>query len=126
MAVRDPSHNSDHFMVMECLRGDSPREHACYLRHRIRLLLRPPRHQTRTWADKLFAELRRAVPKTDKRTALHNSWISAETWRLVDERVSTRREPGRNQRRLQRLGRDIRELLKEDRRRRAKTAGEEV
>ena len=31
VAVRDPQHNSNHFMVMGCLRGASPREHLRYL-----------------------------------------------------------------------------------------------
>ena len=31
VAVRDPRHNSNHFMVMVCLCGASPREHSRYL-----------------------------------------------------------------------------------------------
>ena len=79
-------------------------EQLCYLGIITRLLIRPPGIQTRMRVDKLFAELRRAVPKLNKRTARHNSWISEETWRLVDKRVSARREPRRDQRRLRQLG----------------------
>ena len=93
-----PRHNSDHFMVVGCLCGASLREHSCYLRHSTRLPICPPGRQTRTQADKLFAELRRAVLKLDKQAARHNSWILEEMWRLVDELVSARREPGRYQR----------------------------
>ena len=53
-------------------------------------------------------------------------WILAETWRLVDERVSARQEPGRDHRRLRRLGQSIRAYLKEDRIRRVVTVLEDV
>ena len=115
VAVQDLRHKSDHFMVVECLRGAYPRERSHYLGHSMRLPLHPPGHQTRTRADKLFTELWCAIPKLEKWEARHSLWISAETWILVDKRVSTRREPGRYQRILQQLGRDIRAMLKEDR-----------
>ena len=103
VAARDPRHNSNHFMVVRCLSGASPREHSCYLGCRTRLPLRLPGRHMRTREDKLFAELRSAVSKPDKRTARCNSCISEETWRIVDKRVSTSREPGRGQRRLRQL-----------------------
>ena len=86
----------------------------------------PPGRQTRTWADELFAELRRVVSKQDKRSACHNLCISAETWILVDERVSTRSEPGRYQQRLRQLGRAIWDSLKEYRQHRVTKSGEAV
>ena len=92
--VRYPRHNSDHIMVLGCLYGASLREHYCYLGRRMRLPLRPPIHQKRTRADKIFAEFWRAIPKQDKRSSCHNSRILAEMSRLVNKRVSTRREPG--------------------------------
>ena len=91
MALWDPRHNSDHFMVVGCLRRASLREHSRYFGRRTCLPLRPPGRQTRKRADKLFAELRRVVPKPYKHTERHNSWISAETFRLVDKIVSTSR-----------------------------------
>ena len=113
VAVWIPRHNSDHFMVVGSLHGSSPREHSRYLGSRTRLPLRPPGRQTRTRADKLFTELRRAVPKPDKQAPHQKSWISADTWRLVNKRVSTRRESGRDQRRLRKSGRTIQASLKE-------------
>ena len=66
-------------------------------------------------------------PKARKKwAARHNSLISAETWRLVDERVSARQEPGRDQQRLRRRGCDILAALKEYRRRWEATTGEDV
>ena len=126
LSAQDPSHNSDHFIVMGCLHGEFPREHSCYIRRRMRLPLQLPGHQTRTWTEHIFAELRHAVPNLDKRVARHNSWILEETWRLIDKRVSARWEPGRDQRRLRWLGRAMREALKENMRQRALTVGEDV
>ena len=126
VAVQDPRHNSYHFMVMGSLHGASPREHSNFLGSRTQLPLIPPGNKTRTRADELFTELRRAVPKRGKLSSLHNLRISEETWRLVDKRFSTRREPERYQQRLRRLARAIRYPLKEYRRRRVTTAGEAV
>ena len=126
MAVLDPRHIHEHLMVLGCLHGASPREHSCYLGRRIRLPLRPPVRQMRTRVENIFSELRCAIPKLDKQEACRNSWISAEAWIIVNKRVSMRQEPGQDQRRLRRLGRAIWEAMKEDRRRREVTAGEDV
>ena len=106
--------------------GTSLRERSIYLGRRMHLLLHPSGRQMRTRAENIFAELRRAVTKPDKQVAHHNSWILMEMWRLVNKRVSTRREPGQEQRRLRRLGRAIQAALKEDRRRREATEVENV
>ena len=90
VAFQDPRHIFNRFVDLGCLCRASLKGHYSYLGRRARLPLHPPSCQTRTRADKLFDELRRAVPKPDKRTERHNLWISNETWRLVDERVSTR------------------------------------
>ena len=94
VSVWDPRHNSDHFVVMRCLRGASPREHLCYLMQQTRLPLKLLGIQTRNQADTLFAELRSAVPKTYKRVVCQNLRIAEETWRITDNRVYSRREPG--------------------------------
>ena len=50
----------------------------------------------------------------------------AATWRLVDERVSARRDPAKDQALIRRLGCAIKAILETDRRRQAEEAGEEV
>ena len=47
-------------------------------------------------------------------------------WRLVDERVSTRRDPRYGKADRRRLGKEIKESLAKDRRRRTEEAGAEV
>ena len=63
---------------------------------------------------------------TAPREARRNAWISAETWRLVDERVATRRNPRACQVERQTLGRRIRRSLAEDWKRRTEEAGAAV
>ena len=99
MNVRDPRHKSDHFMVVGCLCGDSPRNFFLP-RAQDAHTATSARPSDEDAADTIFAELRRAVLNPDKRAARHDLWISAETWILVDERVSARQETGREQRRI--------------------------
>ena len=124
VSVRDPRHNSDHYMVMGCLPSASLTEHKRYLGGRKKLPLRPPKEPTRE--DDAFAALRRAVPKAKAREARRNKWISEETRRLVNERVSARRDPAKGQALTRRLGRAIEASLAADRRRHADEAGAEV
>ena len=79
-----------------------------------------------TREDDAFAAQQRAVPKARTREARRNEWISTKTWRLVDERVSARRDPARGQAIKIRLRRAIKASLEEDWRRRADEAGSDV
>ena len=91
VAVLDPRYNSDHYMVVGLLRGGTTREHIRYIAGRRRIPLTPPKRPTRE--DTLFGDLRRAVPKPQPQEQHRNAWISEETWKLVDERVTVRRKP---------------------------------
>ena len=73
-------------MVVGCLRSALEQEHARYIMRRRKMPLRPPKEPTRE--DGIFAALRRVVPKPHVRDRHKNAWISEETWRLVDKRVS--------------------------------------
>ena len=86
VSVWDLRHNTDHLMVVGCLRSAQAREHAKYLTGQKKLLLQPPTNPTRE--DRIFAAVRRAVPKPHAREQRTGEWISEETWRLFDERVS--------------------------------------
>ena len=65
VSIRDPQHNTDHFMVVGCLRSAPAREHAKYLTGKKKLLLQPQTQHMRE--DGIFAALRRAVPKPHAR-----------------------------------------------------------
>ena len=47
VAVRDPRHNSDHYMVVGHLRSETAREHARYIKGRRNMPLKPPKEPTR-------------------------------------------------------------------------------
>ena len=55
LAVRYLRHNSDHLMVIGCLRVSSLREHSRYLGRRMRLPLHLPGRHTRMRAYKIFS-----------------------------------------------------------------------
>ena len=124
VSVRKPRHNSDHYMVLGCLHSAPLREHARYLGGCKRLPLRPPNALTRE--DGILAALQTDVPKPLAREERKNTWVLAATWRLVEKRVSTRRDIAKDQSIIQRLGRAIKVSLQEDRQRQAEEAGAEV
>ena len=95
-------------MVVGCLRSAPAWEHNRYIKGRKKMPLRPPTEPT--GEDGIFEALRKVVPKPHKREKHKNAWISEETWRLVDERVSARRGT-RVQVRIRRLGHSIRASL---------------
>ena len=68
----------------------------------------------------------RAVPKAQPREARRNAWISESMWRLIDKRVSARRDPRYGKAFKRRLGKEVQKSLATDRRRRADEAGAEV
>ena len=111
-------------MVLGYLHSASLKKHTRYLRVRKKLPLCPPTDPTRE--DKIFAALRRAAPKPRAQEAWKNEWISAAIWRLVNERVSARRDPAKYQTLIRRLDRAIKARMSTDRKRRTEEAGAEV
>ena len=127
VSVPDPRHKSEYYLVLGCLRSSPLREPYTYLGRCKRLPLQPPTTPTRE--GRLFAALRGVVPKPKSMEAPKNVWIPATTWILVttwihvDERVSARQDPAKDQSLIQRLGRAIASRLKGDWRRHAYEAG---
>ena len=109
VSIQDPRHNTHHYMVLGCLCSAHKRKHTKYLTGRKQLPLRTPSDPTQE--DRIFAALRRAVPKPNARERRENGWISEDTWRLVDKRVSARRKT-RDQTRIRRLIQAIAASLK--------------
>ena len=111
-------------MVLDCLHSASLREHARYLGGRKRLPLRPLTKPTRE--DRIFAALRRAVPKPQARETSKNAWILATALKIVDKRVSARRDIAKYQVLIWRLGCAIKESLREGREQQSEEAESEV
>ena len=75
-------------------------------------------------ADRMFDELRRAIPKTYQKERHCQAWISPETWSLIDTRMEARHQ--KDQRSSRALSRAIKAELHRDRRRRAAESGSTV
>ena len=124
VSLRDPMHNSGHYMVLGYLHIAPLREHVRYLMGRTCLPLLPP--TTPTSEDGISLSLHRDVPKLLATQARKNVWILAATWILVDKRVSERRYFAKDQVLIWRLGHDIKTSLRGDRRRHSEEAGEDM
>ena len=75
VSVRNPRHNSDHYMFLGCLHSAPMIDHTWYLGGCKCLPLRPP--TTPTMEDKISATLQRAVLKPLPRDTKKNAWILA-------------------------------------------------
>ena len=60
VSVRDPRHNTKHYMVVGHLHNATAQDHTRYIKSRREMPLKPPAEPTRE--DELFDALRRAVP----------------------------------------------------------------
>ena len=76
-------------MVVGHLRSKKAQEHARYIKGQKKMPLQPPKKPTRE--NELFGDLLRAVPKPHEWEKHRNAWISEETWRLANKRVSAKR-----------------------------------
>ena len=79
-----------------------------------------------TEGDRMFDALAEKFEKPRRRERAENSWIRQATWELVDRRTQLRREGKLDIKKSQRLSRRIKALLREERRERARRAGEEI
>jgi len=122
LRIKTPRYNSDHRMVMGILRLDYTRQHKRYVEKRARFNfhIRP---EDKERADFLMEELASLIEKPITADPKYSSWISAESWKLVDSKAEARRCG--NGREADRIGRQLRKNLRADRKRRIdKTATE--
>ena len=86
---------------------------------------RPPKWDLhRDWTVYVNDVEQAALPPLSTPEQRSKSWISEASWRIVDQKNALRRLPGpTNQIEYRRLTRSLKSSLKEDRKRRAATAG---
>ena len=84
----------DHRMVLAELRGEGPQRNCAYRMWRQGYLIEPRTIRPLTEGEVAFAALKGEVDRTKRPTKVRESYISLETWRLVDRHTA-----------LQRLGR---------------------
>ena len=80
--VRDARHNTYYYLVLGCLCRAKPAAHLRSLWKRTRLPIRTP--ATPDKSDRMFDEIRRAIPKPAQKERHHQAWISPDTWSLID------------------------------------------
>ena len=121
--IRPRHHNSDHRALVMQLRA-RPGGVRRYTDERKRLPVPPPRPMTE--GDTMLEELVDTLEAPGKRDRPDHEWIRGGTWALIDERASRRKQGTLTQAQGRRLSRRIRQALKQDRRERARKAGEEI
>ena len=94
VTFRDPWNNLDHYLVLGFLHCAPLREHSKYRGRRKRVPIWNLTTPTREY--RLFAALRRSIPKPKGRYARKNVWILVKMWRHVDKRVSVFQDPTRD------------------------------
>ena len=88
VAVRYLRHNSDHYMVLGCLRREPTKELTEYLRQACRPPLWHIRRYLGYTSDKIFSDLRTQIPKPPLHDQVRQDWIYDETWAAMDARVT--------------------------------------
>jgi hypothetical protein len=117
-------HDSNHRALILRLETD-PQGVKAYVKAR-KTIPEPDHPKAKTEGDTIFERLVEEVEKPAKRERPENSWIRPSTWSLVDQRAAMRKEGTLGRREAQYLGRKIKASIKEDRKHRAKRAGEAI
>jgi exonuclease III len=88
--IKNPRYESDHRMLVGILRTDSKRQHRRYVNKRARYSLQI-RSEDKSRADHLMEELTELIEKPARIDQRYESWISANSWKLVDAKAEARR-----------------------------------
>ena len=122
--ICDPRHNLDHYFILGYLHSATLREHVNYLGQLKCLPLQPLTTPTRE--DGILLALRRVIPKPKMRKAKNKSWILANTWGIVNTRVSACQYPVLNQCLIQHLNLHIAVILELEHRWQVETDKDEI
>jgi len=121
--IRTPrGFDTDHEALCAWMQAGPAKRHSGYLNARKSNPWRPP--ENRTESDTLFdtlvqrVEKAKSTPRVDRK-----SWISDDTWRLVDRRAQGKRQGTLSQEELRALNQQIHSSLKKDRKKRVTDAG---
>jgi hypothetical protein len=118
---------SDHFMLVGEITAAPAKEHKDYLRGRKAMPDTTIDGIDTVAADGLVSKLMEFLPERERPNfAPKPDWVSAETWKLMEERVQRKKNGTLTEVRRLVLKRRIRSGLKLDRKRRATTAAAEM
>lgn len=101
--------------------------HHAYQRARMRFPLRPQKRGPHTRVETLFRQAQEYMPKpTREESRARRPWISAGTWRLIDERPALQKVRNHERARVRQLSRQIDQSFKADRKQRVAEAGSAI
>jgi hypothetical protein len=127
IAIRNPRHSSsNHYMVMGTIASRPKRENKSYSRSRKSFTLKRNKITPINKADSIFDEIKSFVEKDARTTRRWSSWISPETWKLVDSRAAVRRHGKTQCAEGRKLSRKISKGIKAGRKIRTQKAGESI
>jgi len=127
VCLKDPRcFTSDHLMIVGKLLSAPLSSNLSYLRGRTRFPLRTPKWGPHTKVDSIFQSLSDGIAAPSRSNRVRSSWISDETWKLVDARASVRRAPNMDRAAYRRLNRQVKSALQKDRLRRMEETAEAI
>ena len=127
VALRLPhTHDSDHRAIVATIHGGHRQAVKRYRRTRRRFPIRLHKFGPRTELEHAFEELKVDIEKPTTREYKRAAWVSAETWKLVDQRAQLRRDGLLTQTLARQMGRKVKASLKVDRTARAEAVATEV
>mmetsp|Transcript_5724 Transcript_5724/g.8521 ORF Transcript_5724/g.8521 Transcript_5724/m.8521 type:complete len:1130 (+) Transcript_5724:164-3553(+) len=118
--VLDPRFETDHRALLGVLELGPIWKHERYVKGRQTCPFRPPNAASQNRADRILADLVKATAPPVKEHGRGSSWISTETWRLIDQKALARKRGDRDAGR--RLKHRVRLGLRKDRKARAAAA----
>ena len=121
--IRVPRFETDHRAIVCTLRLGSVKHHQRYVRSRSSFPIPSPSDSAGNQGDRLLSELQSAV-KSQSSNGRNASWISNDTWRLIDQKASARKL-GQSDR-VHSLKKLVRKSLQKDRTARAARAAAEA
>jgi len=125
--LKDPRcFTSDHYMVVGRITSATRSQNCSYLRSRTRYPLGPPRGGPLTQVDSIFQELKKSVAPPPPRKRNYRSWISDNTWKLVDARAALRRASPSDRAAFRQKDREVKAAIKADRTKRVDNAAEAI
>jgi exonuclease III len=113
--IKTPRFDSDHRVLIGTMRLQSERHHRRYVGSRTVFPIPPLGPLEGNRADGLLEDLSQHARSKEQTDGRHSSWISAETWRLIDRKAFARRGGIGDAVELQTLKRLVRRALKKDR-----------
>jgi hypothetical protein len=110
-------------MIIAILLSEPLRAHRSYTRARRAFPLHPPKGGPQSKEDALFEELKGFIARRPVQVRKWNTWISTDTWRLVDQKAALRQSTMFSEQEKNRLQMLIHCSIREDGKKRTERVG---